>query len=1104
MRYTVRGQGGGKGGKGGSGSRSPVEVANSLRSKDTVSVLGVVSEGKINGFVDADPLKNIYLDDTPIRNPDGTENFKGYRVDYRLGNPFETSIPGYSFIEKEVASGGEIRQDTSITKTITDSSVDRAKVTITTDALQITDDKTGDIKATSVSFAFDLSSSGGAFVQIHSDTFSGKTSGPYRRQYVFNLPSGLAPWSIRVRRLTTDSVSALVQNRIYYTSLASIEDNLEPFNDTSLIALSFPSDVFTSEPSVSLKLRGIEVKVPHNYNPSSRIYGGLFNGTLQTAYTNNPVWILYDLITNQRYGLGAPPETIDIYSFYSASQYCDELVGNGLGGSEPRFTLNPYIRNKGGYFAIISSILASFRGNTFTRGGKLTLVVDKPKQSLYTFSQANVLVEYNEEGNLTKPPFTYQNSPSSERFNSILVGWENPEKGYESDVEVIEDEADILANGYNPTEITLIGCTSRSEAVRAGRELLFDSLAGDRTVSYETGREAYNLTPGDVVTLLDSNITNQRVGGRLKSVSPITLDKEMSFLTGITYTFRAVNLSGELETQTFTVPSNITTDILAYVSVGSTRTISPFYALALPFFDEVSILEEGSYWSITSPLEAGQDYKVVSIDEIDNNSFAIQGVIYKPEKYSFIETFTLNQKKLSVSNALANPLAPLNLQVSESLYENRVSNTVEAKISLIWSNPLENKSIARYEISYKKDDDNWKEDFRRDTSFDILNASPGVYTFRVRAVNSYERKSDSNQVTATIYALTKPPLDPENFSLVQNSRDTVTLNWSSSRDLDVLNKGSVLIKHHSEVGVSLWSKGVELISLPGNATSYECPYQAGTYALKFLDSTGQYCETAVFANTSLTQARATNAVAEQVENPSFSGAKQTLVVSGSGTLQLEKASFFDYYNGNIDSITTTWDEFDNLEGAVVPSGIYTFSNPITLPTSQACRVSMVVNATVFSEEGLLDSFEGFWDGMGDVDSLGLQDQGASIRPQIKVDTSEWQDFYEGIFVGQTFYFRLLFYSTAPFTNVAISSAKAVVDMADRDLVGQSTSLTVGNRTITFASPFYVAPQAFVSILNAQNGDVLTIVSTSTTSVVLNIRNAGTNVIRDFSYYIKGY
>jgi predicted phage tail protein len=383
--------GAGGGGKGGGGSaRVAQEAPDSLRSKAFARVVDLVCEGEIQGL--ANGLKSVYLDDTAIQNADGSYNFAGVTLETRNGTQQQSYIPGFSSVENEVAVGVECKFNQPVVRAITDPDVDAVRIKISFPALTYQDATNGDLNGTTVDFAIDVQSNGGGYSQVVADSVSGKTTTKYQRSYYIPL-NGSAPWDVRLRRITEDSTKTNVQNKTFLESYTEVIESKLRYPNSALMALRVDASQFSSIPKRSYDLKLLRVRIPSNYYPETRSYSGVWDGTFKVAWTDNPAWCFYDLVTSTRYGLGnyIPEAQVDKWALYRVARYCDELVPNGLGSYEPRFTCNLYLQTREQAYKVVQDMASIFRGMAYWSGGAITVTQDAPQDAVYQFTAANVI-----------------------------------------------------------------------------------------------------------------------------------------------------------------------------------------------------------------------------------------------------------------------------------------------------------------------------------------------------------------------------------------------------------------------------------------------------------------------------------------------------------------------------------------------------------------------------------------------------------------------------------------------------------------------------------------------------------------------------------------
>jgi len=498
--FQIQGAGGGGGGKGGGrSSRTPIEADDTLQSEQFAHVLDLLCEGEIEGLDDG--TRSIFLDDTPVSNADGSYNFQNFVIVTRNGTQAQSYIPvpaGAGNIEVEQSVGVKVENGTPITRQITDTDVDRARVTINVPALQkITDD--GDILGHSVSLRIDIQYNGGGFNTYLSDTISGKSSSLYQRDYLIEI-DGSFPVDIRVIRTTANESSSKRSNDIFWSAYTEIQDNKLRYPNSALMGLRFSAKQFSSVPTRKYLIRGMKVKIPSNATVDTtthlgRItYSGTWDGTFQAAtWTNDPAWCLYDLLIDQRrYGVGVDESTLDKFDFFSVSQYCNALVDDGKGGQEPRFSLNILINSRDEVYNVIQQLTSVFRGIAYYGAGSLVLRQDKPTDAQYLLGPANVI-----DG-----VFAYSGTAEKTRHTCATVGWQSYENLGEVEYEYVEDAEAVAKYGIINKDIRALGCYSQGQAHRLGKWTLLSERNITESCTFSVGIDSgIVLTPGMVVDI---------------------------------------------------------------------------------------------------------------------------------------------------------------------------------------------------------------------------------------------------------------------------------------------------------------------------------------------------------------------------------------------------------------------------------------------------------------------------------------------------------------------------------------------------------------------------------------------------------------------------
>lgn len=505
---------------GGGKAKTPTLINDNLYHKQFYRVLDIISEGPIYGPVNTNaPLNSVMLNDTPVTDANGNTSIPGISVAWRNGTIDQSPINGFNAIESTVIVNAQVKHDTPIIRTVSDPNVNRVRLNIGVDSLVQSDEQSNQHN-TSVMMMIDVKpSSSSTWTLVKDVTIGpGKISGEYLEAHIINAPDE-KPFDIRVRRVTADSTSDLLQNDTRWSSYSEIIDDNLSYPHTAVAGAVIDHDQYADTPTRTYHLRGLIVDIPDNYDPEKRTYSGLWLGGFKQAYTNNPAWIFRYLVKNERFGLARHAGYIDVDdgALYTLSQYCDQLVDDGYGGLEPRMTLNAYITEQMSARDLLDNIAGMFRGIALWDGQRLTVMIDAPQDPIATITNANVV-----DG-----AFTRSSIARAECYNAVIVSWTDPENGWEQSKEYVADDELIARDGYNETTLEAFGCTSRGQAYRAGKWLIETAKREPSKFTFKMARDAIHFTPGDIIEILDNNRAGARLGGRIvaNNGKVITVDK---------------------------------------------------------------------------------------------------------------------------------------------------------------------------------------------------------------------------------------------------------------------------------------------------------------------------------------------------------------------------------------------------------------------------------------------------------------------------------------------------------------------------------------------------------------------------------------------------
>ena len=629
--------GGGKGGGGGE-TYTPTEAGDSLNSTQYANLVDLISEGEIEGLKDG--YKSVFIDNTPLQNPDGSYNFQSILVYTRNGTQNQSYVPIAADVENEVGVNVTVQQATPVVRSITDTTVNAARVTITVPALQLFTDK-GDIEGTDVRLQIAVQYNGGGYSTVIDDTIAGRTGDQYQRDYLVSL-SGAFPVNIRVTRITADSNSAKLINAFSWSSFTEITYAKLRYPNSALVAVRVDAEQFSSIPRRSYLIRGIKVQIPNNATVDAitgrLIYSGIWSGTFGAAqWCSDPAWILWDLLTSTRYGFGDHIQAaqLDKWAFYAASQYASELVPNGFGGQEPRFSCNVNIQTAEEAYKLINDMCSVFRAMPYWSTGALTISQDRPADSAYLFTLANV----SEEG------FSYQGSSRKGRPTVAVVSYLDL-NSRDIAYEVVEDQAAIAKYGVVSTEISAFACTSRGQASRIGEWLLYSEQYESEVISFTASVDAGVLVrPGQIIEVADPVRTGTRRGGRIVSAttSAITVDAATDLIMGANTTLSVILPTGIVESRA------VTTIIGNVINLATPLSMAP---------------NSNSVWIFQTSAIQTSTWRVLSVQEQDGAQYAISALAYNASKYDYIERGQALQPR-DITDLNIIPDAPTNLQAVE-------------------------------------------------------------------------------------------------------------------------------------------------------------------------------------------------------------------------------------------------------------------------------------------------------------------------------------------------------------------------------------------------------------------------------------------------------
>ncbi|HHV0632981.1 TPA: phage attachment tail tip protein J [Escherichia coli] len=716
-------------GKGSSKGHTPREAKDNLKSTQLLSVIDAISEGPIEGPVDG--LKSVLLNSTPVLDSEGNTNISGVTVVFRAGEQEQSPPEGFESSGSETVLGTEVKYDTPITRTITSANIDRLRFTFGVQALVETTSK-GDRNPSEVRLLVQIQRNGG-WVTEKDITIKGKTTSQYLASVVVdNLPP--RPFNIRMRRMTPDSTTDQLQNKTLWSSYTEIIDVKQCYPNTALVGVQVDSEQFGSQQvSRNYHLRGRILQVPSNYNPQTRQYSGIWDGTFKPAYSNNMAWCLWDMLTHPRYGMGKRLGAADVdkWALYVIGQNCDQSVPDGFGGTEPRISCNAYLTTQRKAWDVLSDFCSAMRCMPVWNGQTLTFVQDRPSDKVWTYNRSNVVMP--DDG----APFRYSFSALKDRHNAVEVNWIDPDNGWETATELVEDTQAIARYGRNVTKMDAFGCTSRGQAHRAGLWLIKTELLETQTVDFSVGAEGLRHVPGDVIEICDDDYAGISTGGRVLAVNSqtrtLTLDREIMLSSSGTTLISLVDGSGNpvsVEVQ------SVTDGVKVKVS-------------RIP--DGVA---EYSVWGLKLPTLRQRLFRCVSIRENDDGAYAITAVQHVPEKEAIVDNGAhFDGDQSGTVNGVTPPAV-------QHLTAEVTADSGEYQVLARWDTPKVVKGVSfllRLTVTADDGSERLVSTARTaETTYRFRQLALGRYTLTVRAVNARGQQGDPASVSFRINAPAKP------------------------------------------------------------------------------------------------------------------------------------------------------------------------------------------------------------------------------------------------------------------------------------------------------------------------------------------------------------
>ncbi len=1109
----------------------PTRTPDTLHSRQFATFLDLISEGEIEGFASASKegltkgttaynnaaLKDVFLNDTPVLKSTATSaspattdfNFQDVTFNPRFGTSDQTKVEGIESSSSITAVGVTVTQSSPVTRQITNSNVDAINVTITVPQLQKATDQ-GDLLGSSISLKIAVQYNSGGFTDIISDTITGRTADAYQRDYRINV-TGSFPVDIRVTRVTADSSDSSLQDAFQWTSFAEIIDDSNTYADSAYASLRLDSMQFQSIPTRKYRIRGIKVRIPGAGASSSGtptvdsttgriVYpdGYIFNGVMGAAqWCSCPAMVLLDILTDTRYGFGnhITDSSLDLFSFVTASKFANTLVSDGLGGQEARFSCNVNIQSSSEAFDLINELAGVMRCMPIWSAGSILLAQDSPKDASYLFNLANVT----EEG------FSYSGSGLKTRNTVISVSYFNMDSR-EIDYEVYEDADAIAKFGVIIKQVKGFACTSRGQARRLAKAILFAEQNESEIVAFATSIDSgVVVRPGAVIEIADPVRSGLRRGGRVSSATTTQITVDDSAATDLPTTnnptLSVILPDGTVESKSVSSVSG------AVITVSSAFSQTP---------------NANTVWLLQDDTVQAQKFRVITVEESDGINYAITALSYVNEKYAFIEDgATLPTRTVSILNLPKDP--PNALQAEEKIVE--INNQAVSKLIVSWQ-PI--VGVTQYQVNYRFNNGNFISTTVSSPDFEIFNTDIGTYEFQVFSYNAaLQTSATSTDLTFNAVGKTALPSNVTGLSAEPINEKLVRLRWNLSTDLDVTHGGRVYVRHSPLTdGTGTFSNSTDLIqALAGNTTTAEVPYLEGEYILKFQDDGGRFCagETSVILDLPdnlaplLTQTRR-----EDTDSPKFQGTKTNVAFdSVTNSLNLAGGGVFDDIT-DFDAVASL-DDF----GGILPEGTYDFGGTAggdTLDLGGVFSLDLKRHflTEAFYPSDLFDS-RGLIDDITDFDGATATEVNAEMLVRVTQDDpsgsptyTDFQTFANGTYKGRGFQFRAKLTSNDTAQDIKVSQLGYTASLQRRTEQGNVTASGAGAKAVTFTNPFFVGTSSLLGAntnlpsvgINAQNmvsGDYFEVSSISGTGFTVHFKNSSNaSIDRNFTYQAVGF
>jgi predicted phage tail protein len=1050
---------------------------NELKSKQYARVIDVISDGIVSSLENYE----IFLDGVAIW------HFKNTYYQVRQGTRDQPIVNGFPAAQTEIAVGVEVEYGTPLVRSISNTDCDRVRFTLMVPALQHSSGE-GDQYGTNVIYQFDVEQvgSGTGYQYLKRHYMSGMTASQYQRAYLFDLPKP-GPWNIRVTRTSPKSTDIQVQHDLYWSSYTEIIDDRVNYNGTACVGLFLDSEQFQQIPKRTYYVTGIRMLIPNNYDATTGIYSGVWDGTFAWGWTNNPAWILYDILINRRHGIGRflDMSQVDKWAIYRIGQWCDQYVPDGKGSYERRWVCNVQITDRQEAFDLIGQIASIFRGWSYWSGTSMVAGADQPSDPVHQFTNANVI-----DG-----VFTYAGSDLRARHTMATVLWNDPAQLGQPRLAVVEDQEGISRYGIQETEIPAIGCTSEGQAVRTGKWALYTELYEGESIAFATGLKSAFVRPGEIIRVSDVNIGGKRRGGRVVAGTTDTVimfDASIGAITGSQGVLISCEVGeGVVETRwVYNWDASMTW-------VGVTEAFS-----AAPALDSVFVVNE------VAALEPTL-WRVISVSQREADAYEINGVRHYPGKWDYVE----NNIALSTPDISDIPVTwPAVQSLTATEYLVQLSPiSIGVRVSLSWVS-----AAPHFIVDWRPQDGNWTTT-RTDAKSIDLPVEEGPYQFRVVPVSQLGVRGPPAMLNYTVIGRYAPPAAPLQFR-IKISDGVALFEWLPAVELDVIIGGHFELRHSSQTSGASWASAQVVIpSIPGNATSAEAVYRAGTWFLRTFDIVGTPSKEVATIISLQPDGRYTE-FARVCEHPDWLGDHNFTEV-----LEPQYWLIIGQTGGEWDAQIADMDDWPDVDVLVenAPSppyaeprhGWYIFEDLVDAGGVFTVRFSAEILAFPYAEgDAFIDDRLNNVDEWSDWDEIN-EDLGGQVQLFIRTTNDDpaspsatwgaWQPFSPVEYTARGFEFRADLYAPAG-QNIGIEKLCITADLRMKMDSAEDVPYPAATTHVTFAVKFYLEPSVVVTVQNALATDDIQVINKTRQGFDVTIKQGATHQTRTFDWQARGF